>query len=90
MDKYANLNLPGIVSSMIGSIWVIVLCKYIFIKAKNEPDVYETFNSNPIQSRDTVEDDSPNVEKINISSKDAHDKFNRKTINSNFAGLSLY
>ena len=62
---------------------------YIF-KAKNEPDVYETFNSNPNQVKtEAIEDDSPNVEKINISTKDAQEKFNKKILNTQFAGIYL-
>lgn len=59
--------------------------------ARNEPDVYETTNpssANDTKKQQIMEDDSNNVQKIEISTKAAHDKFNTRTLNSNYVDFS--
>ena len=61
---------------------------YLKSKAKNEPDFYETSNISPINIKtETVQDDSSNVQKIEISLKDAQDKFNTNSLNSEYVGM---
>jgi hypothetical protein len=60
-------------------------------KAKNEPDFYETPNTgssslNYNSKMDLNEDDSSNTHHINL--KDAHDKYNKSSLNSNYADFS--
>ena len=66
------------------------LFKYLHkkFKARNEPDFYETTNIViSSEKQDTWEDDSTSVHKINISSSEAHEKFNaNKGLNSDFVG----
>lgn len=56
--------------------------------ARNEPDVYETPNTNSTDKLPVLEDDSNSVQKIIISTKDAHDKFNTKALNSDYVDFS--
>lgn len=37
-----------------------------------------------------VEDDSTNVQKINISTKEAHEKYNKKILSNDYAGLMIF
>ena len=61
------------------------------LKAKNEPDFYETPNTanssiNFSTKMDLNEDDSSNTHHINL--KDAQDKYNKNTLNSDYADFS--
>lgn len=57
--------------------------------ARNEPDVYETTNT-PVSNEklNPQEDDSNSVQKIVISTKEAHEKFNRNSLNSDYVDFS--
>lgn len=56
--------------------------------ARNEPDVYETTNSPANNEKiNPQEDDSNSVQKIVISTKEAHEKFNKNSLNSDYVGM---
>lgn len=63
------------------------LCWLTFIKARNEPDLYETSD---ITQTDTkyVEDDSSNVTKIIVDPKEVYEKFNKSNLNSRHVDFS--
>ncbi len=55
--------------------------------ARNEPDVYETNNTPANNEKNNLhEDDSNSVQKIVISTKEAHEKFNKNTLNTDYVG----
>ncbi|RNA23256.1 dynactin subunit 2 isoform X2 [Brachionus plicatilis] len=56
--------------------------------AKNEPDLYETPNVVSNSNQEVLQDDSNSVEKILISQKEAHEKFNKHSLNSDFVDFS--
>ena len=68
------------------------LFQFLFLnqtKARNEPDVYETvYQPSLVEKVDLgpSEDDSANVQKINISTQECRDKFNTGYLNSDYAG----
>ena len=61
-----------------------------YLQARNQPDFYETTNLVPSANNDhgeLNEDNSPNVEKIKISTKEARDKYSgSKPFNSELVG----
>jgi len=60
----------------------------LYFKARNEPDVYETPNPVLNEKLQVIEDDSNSVQKILISTKEAHDRFNTKSLNSDYVDFS--
>ncbi|CAF0838503.1 unnamed protein product [Brachionus calyciflorus] len=56
--------------------------------AKNEPDVYETQTVYNMPKTETIEDDSGSVQKILISQKEAQEKFNKYSLNTDFVDFS--
>lgn len=57
--------------------------------ARNEPDVYETTSVPPSNDTCPVQEDNSNcIQKIVISTKDAHNKFNAKSLNSDYVDFS--
>ena len=58
----------------------------MYFKARNEPDVYETTNVVNTERLEPSEDDSSSVQRINVNLNEVQDKFNSKTLNSDYAG----
>lgn len=59
--------------------------------ARNEPDVYETSNLVQPANNDRLEsyeDDFQSIDKINITTKEAREKFNNKKLNADHADFS--
>lgn len=56
--------------------------------ARNEPDCYETTNVIINDRLEPSEDDSINVHRINVNLNEVHDKFNFKTLNSEYTDFS--
>lgn len=57
--------------------------------ARNEPDVYETTTpSAPAANLPVQEDESSSVQKLNVNTKEAYEKFNKKSLNSDYVDFS--
>jgi hypothetical protein len=57
-------------------------------KAKNEPDCYETANVvvTSIKQECDRREDSDSIQSINVSTKEAHEKFNKTVLSSDQSG----
>lgn len=57
--------------------------------ARNEPDFYETTTpSSANVNLPAQEDESSSVQKLNVNTKDAYEKFNKKSLNSDYVDFS--
>ncbi len=88
-NKYANLIGIVILFRLQSKIKLTDQKFWIFyFKARNEPDVYETPNPVLNEKLQVIEDDSNSVQKILISTKEAHDRFNTRSLNSDYVDFS--
>ena len=88
--KYANL--PGIVRDILHHLMkfqTFILQTKFQLQANNEPDVYETAEV-PGGDQKIFEDDSNNVPKIFVSTKEAFDKYNKTDFSGKGVGRLVH